>query len=177
MKEEWKDIAGYEDLYQVSNYGRVKSLDRISAYRSRKTKGVLLKQSTRKDGYLLVSLWKNGCHYNGLVHQLVARAFKGPRPDGLQVCHEDGVQSNCAASNFRYDTPIGNNRDKRRHGTSSGRDTSGDKNGNAKLNRDQVLSIRARVSVGEKRQDIAIAFGVSHSLVKRIVRRELWPHV
>lgn len=66
MNEIWKDIIGYEGLYQVSNYGRVKSL--IGRYKNVS----ILKPGLSKSGYLLVVLCKNKIRKNFLVHQLVA---------------------------------------------------------------------------------------------------------
>jgi hypothetical protein len=51
------------------------------------------------------------------VHQLLAEAFLGPRPEGMEVCHGDGNLMNCTLENLRYDTRGGNERDKRLHGT------------------------------------------------------------
>lgn len=68
-KEYWRDIVGYEGLYQVSNWGRVRSLARNG------TKGKILKPRLRSDGYLQVSLCKDGKQLNKKVHRLVAEAF------------------------------------------------------------------------------------------------------
>ena len=76
--EEWREIEGYEGLYQVSNLGRVKSLSRIAIDR----RGIphyvnerILKQTFDKDGYCLVGLHKDGKIKSGKVHRLVASAF------------------------------------------------------------------------------------------------------
>lgn len=74
--EEWKDVPGFEGLYQVSNYGRVKSAKRnqvIKLY--------------QKCGYLQTCLYKNGIQKWCLVHRLVWSAFNGPIQEGMQVNH------------------------------------------------------------------------------------------
>lgn len=77
--EIWKDIQGYEGLYQVSNEGNVKSLK----------KGIILKVANVNNGYLAVQLWKNGIPKMRLIHRLVAKAFI-PNPDNLpQVNHKN----------------------------------------------------------------------------------------
>lgn len=79
--EIWKDVVGYETLYQVSNLGRVKSLDMKLPYkRHSKTtfrirKGKILTPATMKNGYLRVEMSRNGIHKLNLVHRLVAQAF------------------------------------------------------------------------------------------------------
>ena len=78
MKEIWKDIEGYEG-YQVSNLGRVKSLDRIDS-NNHPLKGVILKPYISNSGYLLVGLYKQQRCYKKLVHRLVGEAFI-PNPD------------------------------------------------------------------------------------------------
>lgn len=104
MEEVWKDIPGYEGLYQVSNTGEVKSLN----YRgSGETK--LLKQSTNKKGYKRVVLCKNRKKKNHCVHRLVAIAFI-PNPDNLPIVnHIDECKSNNMVSNLEWCTLVYNN--------------------------------------------------------------------
>ena len=97
MKEIWKDIEGYEKLYQVSNLGNVKSLN----YRHT-GKEKLLKTAKDKDGYLRVGLYKDGKTKNCSVHRLVAFAFI-PNPDNLpQVNHIDENKQNNISSNLEF---------------------------------------------------------------------------
>lgn len=82
--EEWRDIKGYEGLYQVSNEGNVRSLK----------KGIILKVANVSNGYLAVQLWDNGIPKMKLIHRLVAEAFI-PNPDNLpQVNHKNEVKAN-----------------------------------------------------------------------------------
>lgn len=89
--EEWRDIKGFEKLYQVSDWGRVKSLDRTVTENSKyghtidvNFKGRMLKQPLDKDGYCLVGLHKNGKTYNKRVHILVAETFI-PNPQNKPI--------------------------------------------------------------------------------------------
>lgn len=104
MEEIWKDIEGYEGLYQVSNLGRVKSLDRtITNSLGVKTryKGRLMTQ-TRNRGYWFVNLSKNGKATPVGVHRLVAIAFI-PNPNNYPaVMHLDG-------KNLKFDGECNNN--------------------------------------------------------------------
>lgn len=113
MKEIWRDIRDYEGLYQVSNYGRVKSLEKI-VYASdgrifHFEEKIRRPQKTRN--YLQVILFKNGEHKAKYVHVLVAEAFLGPRSDGYDIDHIDHNPQNCRLDNLRY-LPIKENRGK-----------------------------------------------------------------
>lgn len=106
MKEVWKDIAGYEGMYQISNLGRVKSLDRYVdyGYSSAYRKGRVLKEGKATGGYLQVELWKNKKTIQGLIHRLVAEAFI-PNPDNLpQVNHKDENKQNNRVDNLEWCT-------------------------------------------------------------------------
>ena len=117
--EVWKQIAGYEGKYEVSNQGRVKSLDRIvygKDGRRMVVKGRYLSQSPMKIGYVSASLWKNNVEDQRLVHSLVLEAFVGPRPNGMEVRHLDGKRNNNRLENLRWGTSSQNELDKQLHG-------------------------------------------------------------
>lgn len=104
--EEWKDIQGYEDSYQVSNLGRVRSKTRKRPFgRGFKTyKGRLLKQSTDKDGYKKINLSKNGKKKRFFVHRLVAKAFIKNSNNYPVINHIDGIKDNNQADNLEWVT-------------------------------------------------------------------------
>ena len=92
--EIWKPVVGYEGLYEVSNWGRIKS--------TKYGKERILKLIKDKDGYLFVRLYKNGIIKNYFVHRLVAQAFI-PNPDNLpQVNHKDENPINNVVSNLEW---------------------------------------------------------------------------
>lgn len=104
MIETWKDIDGYEGFYQVSNLGRVRSLDRFAKKwdGEKKVKGVLLKQAKNIKGYLFVQLFRGGVGKMKTVHRLVADAFL-PNPGGLpQINHKDEDKSNNYVDNLEW---------------------------------------------------------------------------
>lgn len=103
MKEIWKDIKGYEGLYQVSNLGRVRSMKRYvnHAYNGGWwLNGRIRKPGTMRSGYLYVPLYKNGKSQNFIVHRLVAKAFLENYSDDLEVHHKDGNVTNNRADNL-----------------------------------------------------------------------------
>lgn len=110
IKEEWKDIKGYEGLYQVSNMGRVKSLDRyrkngIDENNICFIKGKILSPAKQKDsGYMFVSLSKNRKTKGFRVHRLVAEAFI-PNPNKYKcVNHKDENKQNNKVDNLEWCT-------------------------------------------------------------------------
>ena len=108
--EIWKDIPGYEGKYQASSLGRIRSLDRQvgtpGLVGGKFMKGRVLRPGPTKSGHLYVVL---GHGAPGTpVHQLIARTFIGPRPDGTEVCHNDGDPTNNRIENLRYDTRTNN---------------------------------------------------------------------
>lgn len=104
MDEVWKDVIGYEGLYQVSNKGRVKSLITPGKKRHH-MKEMILKQTYDNYGYLQLNLHKNGTRCSRKVHRLVATAFI-EKPDccPLTVNHKDGVKTNNSVYNLEWCT-------------------------------------------------------------------------
>ena len=103
--EEWKSIPGYEGLYEVSSYGRIKSLER---YRFNNGGIQLLKERIMKplnyNGYKKVVLLKNGSKKIEYIHRLVAKLFI-PNPDNLPcVNHKDEDKSNNRVDNLEWCT-------------------------------------------------------------------------
>ena len=125
MKEIWKSIKGYDGVYEVSNFGRVRGLDRYVNYGYSDVlhKGQILKSRCHKNGYYVVTLssWKqregyenigftiNGITHYKLVHRLVAEAFI-PNPNNKKtVNHIDGNKANNCVTNLEWATQSENN--------------------------------------------------------------------
>ena len=106
--EIWKDIKGFEGLYQVSNLGNIKSYDRVvkcTHGKTRTIKGKTLKKIKLKDGYLYVHLYKNTIVTNKVIHRLVAEAFIENTLNKEEVNHIDCNKHNNRVDNLEWVTP------------------------------------------------------------------------
>ena len=97
IEEIWRDIKGFEGIYQVSNLGRVKSFYRL--------KEKILKPKLAHNGYCRVGLCKNSIGKFYMIHRLVWEAFNGQIPEGLQVNHINEIKSDNRLSNLNLMTP------------------------------------------------------------------------
>lgn len=141
--EQWKPVVGYEGLYEVSDHGRVRSLDRVVRMKNgvhRRLQGGALAPHMERRGYASVKLSKDGVMRTLRVHNLVARAFIGPPTEGQIVCHCDSNPSNNRASNLRWDTAQGNMDDM----VAAGRAPWGARSGQAVLTDEIVRAARDR---------------------------------
>ncbi len=159
--EVWRDIPGYSG-YQVSNLGRVRSLDRVvkTARGERRYKGKMLKPGIASHNYLTVAIGKGN---SMSVHVLVAMAFLGPAPfDGAEVRHLDDVRTN----NFDFNLAWGSRGD-------NGRDKKWNKGQRTyKLSPPEVSAIKGALAKPYKGigRDLADAFGVSQCTISTIRR-------
>lgn len=156
--ERWRDVVDYVGLYQVSDFGRVRSLDRIIEHPQgpMKIKGRILKPSRGCRQYLFVILCKQGHRKTKHIHTLVLETFIGPRPKDMECCHgPDGSLVN-HVSNLSWGTRFKNNvEDKRRDGILQNR--------------------RVRRSDGKEFESLRLAArqnNCSHSNIGRVCRGE-----
>lgn len=116
MEEEWRPVAGYEGLYEVSSEGRVRGVSRLDS----KWRAIPTREKSNKVGAVghpVTNLYKAGRGRTFTVHTLVAVAFIGERPSGFDVAHEDGDRTNNSVRNLRYKSRKDNLLDAVRHGT------------------------------------------------------------
>ena len=110
MIEEWKDIIGYEGVYQVSNFGNIKSLDRLIFNKGKQTyqklKGKNIKHCKNGKGYMLVNLCKCGNTLSFMVHKIVASTFFNyvNFDSSLVIDHIDNDKNNNKLSNLQIIT-------------------------------------------------------------------------
>lgn len=171
--------AEYRDIPDVPNYragsdGSIWSrLWRVGESRSATPTWRQLTPTPGHKGRLRVSITVNGKTTPKYVHRLVALAFYGPLPDGLQTRHLDGNHLNNTPENLKYGTREENEDDKWKHGTHS----RGEQHSLSRLTVSQVLEIRAMYTTGTSIYRIVRSTGVSKTHVRRIVHRQSWAHI
>lgn len=107
-EREWKSVKDYEGIYEVSNLGEVKSLERLDS-RGRRRKEKLLKLQKDGDDYLFIRLSKNGVKKPVRINRLVYSTFVEEIPEGLQVNHIDENKENNRVDNLNLMTSKENN--------------------------------------------------------------------
>lgn len=170
--EQWVPALGYVGLYEVSDYGNVRGVDRIID-RGRRWRGIMISQKTSKSGHRNVRLCCNGVHTWHWVHRLVLESFTGPCPDGMECSHNNGNPADNRVENLRWDTRKGNHADKTLHGTMA----CGVRNAKAKIDDASVREIFRLRAKGLILKDISAQFGVTSANVSMILQRKTWAHV
>ena len=165
MKEIWKDIEGYEGLYQVSNIGRVKSL----------TTSNLKVLTLFKNSYHKLVLYKHNKQSTCYIHQLVAKAFI-PNPDHkIAINHIDGNKLNNNVNNLEWVTALENITHAIKHDLFN---NNGELNGCSKLTESQVLEIDNLLkSKNLSQEKIAKLFNVSGATIHNIKYRKKWKYL
>lgn len=172
--EEWLPVIGFEGWYEVSNFGRVRSVPRSITYsngRVRQQSGILLGQRLDRYGYLTVSLKRNQRGRPYTVHSLMARAFIGPPPPGHTVDHKNGKKLDNIIGNLEYVTPAEQIHRAMAIGIAHV-NPHGEKNTMAKLTDVEVTEIRRLYLEGMTQTVLAKQFGVNNSQISRIVNRK-----
>lgn len=169
MEEVWKDIKGFEGLYQFSNLYRVKSSPRAT------TSGKILKIQIGGHGYPHVSLCKNGKYKIRKIHHLVLEYFIGPCPYGMECRHKNDIKTDYRIQNLIWGTKIENAQDR----ISNGKQIRnlGSKNGMAKLIDENILEIRKLINAKIPIKIIAKRFNISERAIYSIDSGESWSHI
>lgn len=115
VSERWLPVVGYEGAYEVSDKGRVRSLDRVNA-RGHRLRGRELRPGKHSRGYLVVNLAGPEGIRQHLAHRLVLDAFVGPQPE-KHALHWNDVPDDNRLDNLRWGTPSDNGRDSVRNGS------------------------------------------------------------
>jgi len=180
MKETWKDIKGYEGSYQVSNLGRVRSLDRMVKHKKeglRKQKGLTLKNRKDYGGYYKVLLCKNGQVNNQKISRLVAQAFISNPRNKTQVNHKNGIKTDNKISNLEWCTRSENSK----HAYKTGLIISvkGENHGRSKLNEKQVRVIKHALKFNIKgtAKQLTKMMNVSEHTISLIKYNKNWKHI
>ena len=176
MKEIWKNVTGYENCYQVSNFGNVRSLDRLDSA-GRKRKGRTLIPIVDNLGYCSVHLLKNGKTKTIRIHRLVALEFLENPLNYKEINHKDENKQNNSVKNLEWcDRKYNMNYGRMTHNFHSKR-ASGENNGRSILTKKDVEKIRNKYIKGSRTHGLSALskeFGVCVSQIGNIVRRESW---
>lgn len=181
MKEVWRPVFEFEGHYEVSDQGRVRSVDRVVPFSSngrhfnRKVRGRILKLKKTTRGYVTVGLklsqqrqsWK-------LVHRLVAEAFLVSSCD-RHVNHKDGDKTNNSLENLEWVTPKENMQHAVREGLHWA--PRGEACVNAVLTEEDIRKIRSMRASGAENRTLADRFGVHINTIYDITKKRRWKHV
>ena len=176
MKEIWIPIAGYEKCYEVSNFGRIKSLKRkvrvgIPGQHPYWLKERILKPYIDKKGYLHIDLKVKGTRKNKKLHQLVAQAFIKNHHNLKFINHKDGNKKNNQIENLEWCSIAQNNKHAWENGLTNNK---GELNGRSKLTALQVVEIRLLFERKTSYLELAKRFNTSTANIGLIIRRERW---
>lgn len=180
--EKWKDVPGYEGLYQVSDLGNLRSLDRKFTMLRKgfivKTgrKGQLIKLNSDQQGYLKASLNKIGFKQKTFtIHRLVAIAFLPNLDCFPEINHKNGIKSDNRVENLEWC----NNHHNIQHAIANGlrRILRGEEQGCSKLTNDKVRQMRKLSETGLPYRKIAQMFNVSTTVATNVVKYKTWKHV
>lgn len=177
-RELWSDIKGYEGQYQVSTRGRIKRLEHYTeAWNRHKTckrklPELIMKLSSDKDGYKVVSIKKKSYR----VHRLVGLAFLKRRSDATQINHKNGIKDDNRVENLEFVTPSENYTHAYDTGLNNG--PRGSINGASVLDESDIHYIKKLLESGFMLQkDIAKKFGVTPSTISDIKNGRTWSHL
>ena len=165
MREQWKDIEGYNSKYQVSNKGRIKSFKRKNS--------LILGHNITNCGYQMVILYKNGKPKNCSIHRLVANAFVKNKSNKKFVNHKDGNKFNNKSNNLEYVT----NQENINHAYKKGlfNKSKGEQHYKTNLVLRDIKNIRKLGKKGKMRhEDIGKMFGISKSQANKIINNKSW---
>ena len=149
----WRTIADFPN-YEVSNTGLVRNRIKLRLIRPRML----------RNGYYQLGIARDGRQWFRMVHRLVAAAFIGILPDGMEVNHKDGNKLNNHVTNLEYVT--------HRQNMEHAMNVLGNPGG--KLTRKEALEIRHKIAQGQKHTDVAVQYGISKGTVRDIEKNRLW---
>ena len=178
IMEIWKDIKGYEGYYQVSNYGKIKSLERFreNGFGGYIHKERILKSQTGCNGYEFINLSKKGIVKHLCIHRFVAIAFIPNPEDKPCTNHKNGIRTDNRLSNLEWATYSEN----AIHGIKRNGNwiVKGEKHPKAFFKNSDILKIRHLYKSKKMRKcEIAKKYNTNQSTIHSIIIRKSWKHI
>lgn len=179
-EEIWKDVVGWEDRYEVSNFGNVKSKSYLKHTKnmhgpmSFQTKPKFMKQTVNACGYLTIDLRKDKKRATGIIHRLVAMAFLANETNLPIVNHIDSDRKNNCANNLEWCTQQHNVQHSYDSGSNS---NAGDLHPRRVLSAALVGEMKALFKTGTTRNELVSLYGFKYCTVDKAVRGINWSNV
>lgn len=167
LPEGFYPIKDFEDSYAISKAGEIMRIKNAKGARVGK---ILKNQIHSKRGYLIIRLTTKKISKTYDIHILMANTFLGRVDNSLQVCHNNGIKTDCRLENLRIDTVTANNNDRILHGTSN----RGTRNGQNKYPDEIILEIRKLADSGEKKVKLSKKFNIPYAYIRKIINKERW---
>lgn len=189
VQEIWKPLPGFEGYYEISNMGKLRSMNRTVNHSHGGTAlklGKEIKLQQIWSGYQRACVSRNGKPSSVSIHRAVCEAFHGEPPSPIHhAAHLNGVRNDNRASNLAWKTPSENEADKKIHGTANTGDhvppekrPRGESHGMSKLNEAQVRLAHALMHNGFiSTKQAAVLMGISSTQAKDIRSAKTWRHV
>lgn len=172
--ERWVPVVGFEQLYEVSNHGRVRTVEHVVLRSNgvpQTIKARMKTATTRRDRRRMVTLSSNRKSRVYLVHRLVAFAFLGSPQGNQQVNHVDGDPANNNLSNIEWVSP----KENINHALDTGLIKNyGERQHGSKIKVSDVSQVISMARDGTKQRDIAASFGIHQSQVSRVISGKAW---
>jgi len=182
IMEEWRDIKGYEGVYQASDLGRIRSLDKIRRkwnHQGKRDVDYLYKGRVLKSNicniYLYVCLMHKGVKKSRSVHRLIAKTFVDNPNNKPNVNHIDFNHYNNSSNNLEWCTQYENIQHTKKHGRS--RYANGEDQGKTRLTKEDVIKIRCMSKEGVSQGKIASMYKMSRSGICNIISKKSWKYV
>jgi hypothetical protein len=179
LVEQWKPIAGYEGLYEVSDLGRIKGLEK-KAWNGNsfiKIRERILKVFVNKSGYIHVSIYKDKKQKSFYVHRLVAESFVDNPENKPTVNHKNGIKQDNRCFNLEWSTYSENNQHSYDFGLK--KRPKGELSVKTKFTNEKVLAVRRlyRMRPNLNKAALSRRLGVCESCVSNILSRKRWNHI
>ncbi len=170
MNEIWRSILNFENLYEISNFGRIR---RIQPSRRLKAKRIL--KPIIQNGYAHITLCKDNKKIRKQIHRLVLEAFVSLCPKNMECNHKNGIKDDNRLDNLEWCTKSQNIF--HMYNKLGIKLNQGVNNGMSKLKEKDIFKIRESYRLGDTPQKISNKFGVSSKTIRNVINKQTWKHI